>query len=32
MRIIIAIFLLMSTIYTSETSNTLMSPKKGYKR
>lgn len=29
MRIIIAIFLLMSTIYTSETSNTLMSPRRG---
>lgn len=28
MRIIIAIFLLMSTIYTSETSNTLMSPRR----
>lgn len=27
MRIIIAIFLLVSTIYTSETSNTLMSPR-----
>ncbi|PAV00071.1 hypothetical protein B9T66_04870 [Helicobacter sp. TUL] len=28
MRIIIAIFLLMSTIYTSETSNALMSPRR----